>query len=149
MFGQELKKMGIATAYRYIEKNPKDNLRKLMTWVDRIAGEGPDSFEEQRKVIWDILDHPESNMYQLIMRVIEEVDPEVVKTVFSNFFLNAAILGWPKQEKLRAEYNCNIPWAILLDPTSACNLHCTGCWAAEYGNKLNLTFDEIDSIPEA
>ena len=114
MFGQELKKMGIATAYRYIEKNPKDNLRKLMTWVDRIAGEGPDSFEEQRKVIWDILDHPESNMYQLIMRVIEEVDPEVVKTVFSNFFLNAAILGWPKQEKLRAEYNCNIPWAILL-----------------------------------
>ena len=148
MFGQELKKMGIATAYRYIEKNPKDNLRKLMTWVDRIAGEGPDSFEEQRKVIWDILDHPESNMYQLIMRVIEEVDPEVVKTVFSNFFLNAAILGWPKQEKLRAEYNCNIPWAILLDPTSACNLHCTGCWAAEYGNKLNLTFDEIDSIIE-
>ena len=62
MFGQELKKMGIATAYRYIEKNPKDNLRKLMTWVDRIAGEGPDSFEEQRKVIWDILDHPESNI---------------------------------------------------------------------------------------
>ena len=34
----------------------------------------------------------------------------------------------------------------MLDPTSACNLHCTGCWAAEYGNKLNLTFDEIDSI---
>ena len=146
MFGQELKKMGIATAYRYIEKNPKDNLRKLMTWVDRIAGEGPDSFEEQRKVIWDILDHPESNMYQLIMRVIEEVDPEVVKTVFSNFFLNAAILGWPKQEKLRAEYNCNIPWAILLDPTSACNLHCTGCWAAEYGHQLNLSLETIDSI---
>ena len=34
----------------------------------------------------------------------------------------------------------------MLDPTSACNLHCTGCWAAEYGNKLNLTYDEIDDI---
>ena len=33
-----------------------------------------------------------------------------------------------------------------MDPTSACNLHCTGCWAAEYGNKLNLSFDELDSI---
>jgi MoaA/NifB/PqqE/SkfB family radical SAM enzyme len=33
-----------------------------------------------------------------------------------------------------------------MDPTSACNLHCTGCWAAEYGNRLNLSFDEIDSI---
>ena len=44
------------------------------------------------------------------------------------------------------KYACNIPWTILLDPASACNLHCTGCWAAEYGNKLNLTYDEIDDI---
>ena len=33
-----------------------------------------------------------------------------------------------------------------MDPTSACNLHCTGCWAAEYGNKLNLSYDELASI---
>ncbi len=33
-----------------------------------------------------------------------------------------------------------------MDPTSACNLHCTGCWAAEYGHKLNLTFDEMDKV---
>jgi len=33
-----------------------------------------------------------------------------------------------------------------MDPTSACNLHCTGCWAAEYGNKLNLSFEDMDSI---
>ena len=32
------------------------------------------------------------------------------------------------------------------DPTSACNLHCTGCWAAEYGHKLNLSLETIDSI---
>ena len=63
-----------------------------------------------------------------------------------NFFINASLVGWPKQEECRKKYGCNIPWAILLDPTSACNLHCTGCWAAEYGNKLNLSFDEIDSI---
>ena len=53
-----------------------------MTWVDRIAGRRSDSFEEQRKVVWDVLDHPESNMYQLIMRVIEEVDPEVRRQYF-------------------------------------------------------------------
>lgn len=35
-------------------------------------------------------------------------------------------------------------WAILLDPTSACNLHCTGCWAAEYGNRLNLSLETFD-----
>ena len=47
---------------------------------------------------------------------------------------------------MRKKENCNIPWAVLLDPTSACNLHCTGCWAAEYGHKLNLSLETIDSI---
>ena len=47
---------------------------------------------------------------------------------------------------MRERHQCNIPWAILLDPTSACNLHCTGCWAAEYGYKQNLSFEDIDSI---
>ena len=31
-------------------------------------------------------------------------------------------------------------------PTSACNLKCTGCWAAEYGYKNNLSYDEMASI---
>ena len=35
---------------------------------------------------------------------------------------------------------------MLIDPTSACNLHCNGCWAAEYGNKLNLSFETLDSL---
>ena len=81
-----------------------------------------------------------------ILHIIHDIDPEVMKTLAVNFFINASLIGWSKQEENRAKYNCNVPWAILLDPTSACNLHCTGCWAAEYGNKLNLTFDEIDSI---
>ena len=69
-----------------------------------------------------------------------------MQTTAVNFFLNAALVGWPKQEECRKKYGCNIPWAILMDPTSACNLHCTGCWAAEYGNKLNLSYEEIDDI---
>ena len=37
-----------------------------------------------------------------------------------------------------------------MDPTSACNLHCIGCWAAEYGYKQNLSFEVMDrTISEA
>ncbi|MDY6045186.1 MAG: radical SAM protein, partial [Peptoniphilus sp.] len=78
--------------------------------------------------------------------IVRDIDPEVMKTVAVNFFINANLVSAPLQEELREKYDCNIPWAILLDPTSACNLQCTGCWAAEYGNKLNLTYDEIDDI---
>lgn len=122
-------------------------MMKLMDWVDRLAGTGPNSFPVQRAAVRRVIENPESNWYQLIIRILKETDKEVVKTVFNNFFLNANIIGWKTQEEYRQKYGCNIPWAILLDPTSACNIHCTGCcWAAEYGNRLNLSLDEIDSI---
>ena len=143
---KDIKQLGLEKIYDYIENDPEKNLKTIMKWVDNFAGTGEDTFEVQRKYIRDILDDPNSNWYKLIMRVIKDTDREVVKTVFTNFFLNAALIGWKKQEENRKKYNCNMPWRILLDPTSACNLHCVGCWAAEYGNKLNLSFDEIDDI---
>lgn len=141
-----LKKAGIRTAYHYLEKDPEKNLPKLMDWVDRMAGDDPEGFPKQRAAVRKVIEDPDNNWYQLILRILKETDSEVVKTVFTNFFLNANFKGWKIQEECRRKYGCNIPWAILLDPTSACNLHCTGCWAAEYGNRLNLSFDEIDSI---
>ena len=143
---ERFKKTALKTAFGYIEKDPERNMLKLMEWVDRLAGTGPDSFQPQREAFRYVLEHPDNNMYKLIMDIFQNVDNDVLKAVFENFFLNANLIGWPRQEEMRKKYGCNIPWAILLDPTSACNLHCTGCWAAEYGNKLNLTFDEIDGI---
>ena len=142
----QIKKTSLRTAFGYIEKNPEQNAIKLLNWVDRLAGNGPDSFDVQRAAFRKVLNDPDNNMNRLIMNVLRETDTGVLNKTFENFFLNASIIGWPKQEENRRKYNCNIPWAILLDPTSACNLKCTGCWAAEYGNKLNLTYDEIDSI---
>ncbi|MBQ9010854.1 MAG: radical SAM protein, partial [Clostridia bacterium] len=81
-----------------------------------------------------------------VRHLMHDVDPEVLKTILVNFFILATLDGTPRQEKFKKKYNCNIPWAILLDPTSACNLHCIGCWAAEYGNRLNLSFEEMDDI---
>lgn len=139
-------RFGLKKAFDYIGKDPDTNFTKLMDWVDRFAGEGPDSYEPQRRAFRQVIEDPENNMYQLLKSLWTDIDEEVLKATFENFILNANLIGWPQQERLRRRYNCNIPWAILLDPTSACNLHCTGCWAAEYGNRLNLSFDEIDSI---
>ena len=144
--GNTMKKVALRTAFDYIEKNPEENMPKLMDWVDRFAGNGPESFPVQRAAVRKVIENPENNMYQLVMRIMKDTDSDVLKATFENFFLNANIIGWPMQEENRKKHGCNIPWAILLDPTSACNLHCTGCWAAEYGNRLNLSFDEIDSI---
>ncbi len=139
-----LKRYGMEKAFEYLDKDPMNNMDKILNLVDKFAGDK--LFPEQRQVFHDVVSNKESNWYQLIEKVWTKTDPDVLKVFFNNFFVNANLVGWGKQEANREKYGCNIPWAILLDPTSACNLHCTGCWAAEYGNKLNLTFDDIDSI---
>ncbi len=138
-----LKKLGLEQVFNYLYKDPDTNLVKVMDWADKFSG---GQFPSQRKAIRQAITDPNHPYYSFVRRLVCETDPEVMKALGVNFFINANLIGWPKQEECRKKYGCNIPWAILLDPTSACNLHCTGCWAAEYGNKLNLTFDEIDNI---
>ncbi len=138
-----IKKLGIEHALKYLYKDPDKHLSELMDWADKFSKGG---FETQRRMIRHAIENPEDPYYSFIRHMINDVDHDVLTTLSVNFFINADLVGWEIQEKARKKYGCNIPWAILLDPTSACNLHCTGCWAAEYGNKLNLTFDEIDSI---
>ena len=91
----------------------------------------------------------EGALNQYIRRVFDEVDPYVLKTTALNLGFEAFLHGTKTIRKMRNIYQCNVPWLILMDPTSACNLHCTGCWAAEYGNRLNLSFDEMDKIGRA
>ena len=98
--------------------------------------------EWTRKMIQD----PDSKWMQYINRGLDEINPHVAKMTALNLGFEAAFHGTKTIRKMREIHQCNIPWLILMDPTSACNLHCTGCWAAEYGNKLNLSFDEIDDI---
>lgn len=138
-----IKRYGLSKVYDYLGKDPMTNMRKVMDLVNKFAG---DTFPDQRAAFDAVINDPDSCWHQLMEKVWSETDPDVLKTFFTNFMVNANLVGWPRQEEMRAKYGCNIPWAILLDPTSACNLHCTGCWAAEYGNKLNLSFEEIDSI---
>lgn len=45
---------------------------------------------------------------------------------------------------------CVVPLVLMIDPTSSCNLRCTGCWAADYQKNSNLSFEKLDeTIGEA
>ena len=83
---------------------------------------------------------------QFFNNVIDTVDPKILKTAFLNAGFEAGYRGFKLTKENGKKYGCRIPWAILFDPTSACNLHCTGCWAAEYGNRLNLSMADMEKI---
>ena len=128
----------------YLFEDPEERFPKAMEMIDRAAPKN--LFPSQRAAFRSAIDG-RNNWYELLMR-IGRLNPEVRNRLVKSFLVDSNLLAWPKQEQSRERYRCNIPWAILLDPTSACNLHCTGCWAAEYGHKLNLSYDDIESIIE-
>ncbi len=137
-----MQSFAINQALKYIEGNPDENIPKLMELVDKFTP--ADWYSSQCDAIRKVIDE-KNNWYQLILKLYD-LDPGVRKAFFQNFLFNASPKGSAIQEENQAKEGCNIPWAILLDPTSACNMRCTGCWAAEYGHRLNLSLETMDSI---
>lgn len=134
--------------------------------IKAVRGKGPENMAEQAvKLVnlaqpllahrypdadWDkvraFVSDPGSKWMEYAYKAINEIDPHILKMNTLNLVYEGMFAGYNYVMELRRKYDCNMPWILLFDPTSACNLHCKGCWAAEYGNKLNLSFDEIDSI---
>lgn len=134
----------VRKALDYLDKDPETNLLKLVDWMETFDTKG--TLAKQREAIRQVASDKDNNWYKLMMSLWKDIDPGVRNRLFENFIIHASLLGYQRQKENREKFNCNIPWAILMDPTSACNLKCTGCWAAEYGNQMNLTYEELDDI---
>ena len=130
--------------YKYIRKNPAKNLIKLINLSEKLMGGAfpAKNFEAFRNAVQD-----EKNVWnRFAMNIINDTDPQVVKNMLLALGLGAGVNGTKAVRKNREKYKCNIPFILLFDPTSACNLRCKGCWSAEYGHKSNLSLDEMRSI---
>ncbi len=141
---EKLEAFGLKRALAYLDSNPQQNVPKLIGWLRKL--DKNNYYAHTYDMIDGFMKDPNNNWNRLIKSVYTDIDPAVRRKLFENFLVHSAVLGSYRRDKLVEKYDCNIPWAILFDPTSACNLHCIGCWAAEYGHKLNLTFDQMDSI---
>lgn len=129
---------------KYVDKDPKKNIVKLINKAEFISGKTfpKKVFDSFRTAVQD-----NDNVWaDYVMRILRDIDRENLKKAFLSFVLGAGYHGTKAVRKNREKYKCNIPFLTLLDPTSACNLRCKGCWSAEYGHKFNLSFEEMDSI---
>lgn len=130
--------------YKYIKKSPEENLVKLVNFAEKTMGGifPAKNFAAFRDAVQD----KDNVWHDFAMRFINEVDGSALKKMMLAMGLGAGVNGTKAVRANREKYQCNIPFLMLLDPTSACNKHCKGCWSAEYGHKLNLTMDEMRSI---
>ncbi len=88
----------------------------------------------------------DSKWMNIVNYLLDEINPNVAKTTILNLGYEAFLRGTKSIRKNREIHGCNIPWLILFDPTSACNMQCAGCWAGTYGNKHNLSLEDMDKI---
>lgn len=132
---------------RVLSKLYKDRTKAYLDIVDLVEnfwkGDYPhEVFDKVREAIKD----PDNRWIKYINSIIDETDKNVAKVTLLNMGFEAFIRGTKMIRKNRELYKCNIPWLILFDPTTACNMHCEGCWSGTYGHKFNLSFEDMDKI---
>ncbi len=125
-------------------KDRDKSYSNMINLVEKLMGDTFPAF-----VFEDFRTHilnPDDKWRQFLDSTIDETDPHVLKMHLLNAGYQAGFHGYTKTGEYGKTHDCRLPWIILVDPTSACNKHCIGCWSAEYGNKLNLTFEELDDL---
>lgn len=143
-FKDKLKRTAAMKAYDYVDRDPENNIPTLL---DKLAEvDDSDTVSKQAKIIKEALLTPDGNWRKLILSLWSDIDDHQRRRLFETTAVNGTLIGSRIQKEYAERFGCNIPWTILMDPTSVCNLKCTGCWAAEYGHKLNLTLEELDDI---
>ena len=122
----------------------RETYLKLVDYAEKFYGNGAkkENIERVREAFQD----PNNRWVNYISKVVEETNPEYAKKMMLNLGYEAFFHGTKMIRANREKYGCNIPWLILFDPTSACNMHCVGCWSGTYGHKNNLTFEDMDKI---
>ncbi|HPC35894.1 MAG TPA: radical SAM protein [Candidatus Marinimicrobia bacterium] len=143
-FKNYINKIALDKLVTYCIKDPQKHIPKLIDLVEKSAWLPiHKSYVQGAK---SIISNPDSNWYQLATRAIRDIDPDIIHKMIRNFFINSGFEGQAKIVEEREMYGFGVPWAVLMDPTSACNLKCKGCWASEYDKSLNLDNGTIDRI---
>ena len=131
-------------ALTMIEKDPEKGILQAINFVNPFI-----KSQSTRQYLADTkraLEDEKSSYANMVRKIFTELSPATRKSLVNNFAINGLIYGIAKTKKLKEKHGFNFPWVILMDPTSACNLKCTGCWAASYSQKSELDLNTLDNI---
>lgn len=127
----------------FLEKNPETNFPRLLALAKRIAIQQKHKNQvEQIAAIY----HNNPVLRNYINHLITKIHPHVKKRLGHNWFVSSLLLGIPYREQLSQKLGVHIPTFILVDPTSACNLSCEGCWAGKYSQKNSISQERLDRL---
>jgi len=127
-----------------VRENPRKNFPALVRRAGRLDRSGLHA--PLLASIEKIASDEGNNWNRMIFSALREIDPVFQKKFLTNLMLNAGFFSIVERLKVQKREGCNIPWAILMDPTEACNLRCEGCWAADYASTASMELGQLDRI---
>jgi Predicted Fe-S oxidoreductases len=133
----------LTLAFKKVGKNDNDGYVDIVNLFQKVLGKAwPDEAYDHMRTAFG----KDGKYTQYFNRIAATVDQEYLKKLFMSMVYEGMICGYRNTQKTGKKLGVKIPWTILFDPTSACNLHCTGCWASEYSRQLNLSNDDMDKL---
>jgi len=127
----------------YMAKDPEKNVKQLLK-IGRILARQENHQEHINKI--ENYFYSNEAIRRFVNGLLKETHPNVLQRLGYNWFINSALLGIPKQQENSKRFDFNVPHFILVDPTSACNLRCKGCWAGEYKRGPEMDFERLDRL---
>ena len=121
----------------------KEGYIEVVDAIEKLLGNGwsPVAYEKLRTAFGK-----DGKWTQYLDELLDRVDLEYLKGLFMSLGYEAGFAGFRKVQRVGKEMGMELPWIIIMDPTSACNLHCLGCWASEYDRQLSLSFEDMDRV---
>ncbi|MCR4943647.1 MAG: radical SAM protein [Clostridium sp.] len=128
---------------KILEKDPEKNIDKIFATIRKLVKD-----EESISTINKIEEYYKDNpvVKEEIKNILKNTNSNCMQSFFRNFLANAVWTGMPKRKKYFEEKGVKIPFSILISPSMRCNLHCKGCYAADYPKDEGLTYEEVDRI---
>ena len=140
------RKMFEAILDSVIKHSNSDRTKAIKQLVDLVKKTMYDIWGSATYEMFGFSSKPDSKWMKYIDNLLNDVHPNIIKAKALNTSYEAGYRGFRIAQDMKKKHDINIPWIILVDPTSACNLKCTGCWSAEYGHLIQLSYEELDRI---
>ncbi len=124
-------------------ENRTEGYVEVINAMQKILGDGwPDAAYDKLRSAFG----KDGKWTRFFNNLLEHADVEFIRGLFLSIGFEGAFYGYRETRKTAKRLGMQCPWIILFDPTSACNLHCKGCWASEYSRQLNLSYDDMNKI---
>lgn len=87
-----------------------------------------------------------NGFFEMAQRKLPILSRPTQQRLCQNLFFNTMHLGDEARERYRAKHGEYPPFFLVISPSMACNLRCTGCYAWKYDKKEQLSFEEMDRL---